>query len=298
LVNKADLRKKYSVKDEWVLPFEVVPIINIPEYGDVSAKKVYEDMKIKSQNDKDKLLKAKELVYNKGFYEGKLIIGPYKGKKIQEIKDTIKKELMETGHAINYAEPEGKVVSRSGDVCVVALTDQWYLSYGQDDWKQKVEEHVETKLETFGEGVKRALLSTIAWLKEWACSREFGLGTKLPWDEKFVIESLSDSTIYMAFYGVAHILQGGVLDGSKVGKVKPSQLTKEVWDFVMLKETPSETEVKELSKKSGIEEEVLVKMNREVNYWYPVDLRTSGKDLIQNHLTMFLYNHAAIFPKK
>ena len=31
---------------------------------------------------------------------------------------------------------------------------------------------------------------------------------------------------------------------------------------------------------------------------HPVDLRVSGKDLIQNHLTFFLYNHAAIFPKK
>lgn len=31
---------------------------------------------------------------------------------------------------------------------------------------------------------------------------------------------------------------------------------------------------------------------------YPVDLRVSGKDLIQNHLTFFLYNHATIFPRE
>ena len=35
------------------------------------------------------------------------------------------------------------------------------------------------------------------WLKEWACTHHFGTGTRLPWDEKWVIESLSDSTIYM-----------------------------------------------------------------------------------------------------
>lgn len=29
----------------------------------------------------------------------------------------------------------------------------------------------------------------------------------MPWDEQFLIESLSDSTIYMAYYTVAHILQ-------------------------------------------------------------------------------------------
>ena len=37
-------------------------------------------------------------------------------------------------------------------------------------------------------------------------------------------------------------------------------------------------------------------MRREFNYWYPVDLRVSGKDLIPNHLTYFIYNHAAIWP--
>jgi leucyl-tRNA synthetase len=40
-------------------------------------------------------------------------------------------------------------------------------------------------------------------------------GTKLPWDEKWLIESLSDSTIYMAFYTVAHLLQGGTFNGNE-----------------------------------------------------------------------------------
>jgi len=39
------------------------------------------------------------------------------------------------------------------------------------------------------------------------------LGTRLPWDEQWLIESLSDSTIYMAYYTVAHLLQGGNLRG-------------------------------------------------------------------------------------
>ena len=46
----------------------------------------------------------------------------------------------------------------------------------------------------------------IDWLKEWGCTRTQGLGTALPWDDKFLIESLSDSTIYMAYYTVAHFL--------------------------------------------------------------------------------------------
>jgi leucyl-tRNA synthetase len=37
-------------------------------------------------------------------------------------------------------------------------------------------------------------------------------------------------------------------------------------------------------------------MRREFEYWYPLDVRVSGKDLIQNHLTFFLYIHIALFP--
>ena len=71
----------------------------------------------------------------KGFYEGVMIVGDQKGKKVQEAKPLIKKALLEAGQAIAYYEPEGPVVSRSGDDCIVALVDQWYLDYGEESWK-------------------------------------------------------------------------------------------------------------------------------------------------------------------
>jgi hypothetical protein len=129
---------------------------------------------------------------------------------------------------------------------------------------------------------------TLSWLKEWACSRSFGLGTRLPWDPQFVIESLSDSTIYMAYYTFAHLLHNGSLDGSTRGVLAPEDLTDAVWDYVLLGAAaptaldPSKTAL-------------LARMKAEFEYWYPLDLRVSGKDLIQNHLTMSLYNHAAIW---
>lgn len=45
----------------------------------------------------------------------------------------------------------------------------------------------------------------------------------------------------------------------------------------------------------SIPEEKLLKLRNEFEYWYPMDLRVSAKDLIRNHLTMSLYNHAAIW---
>lgn len=47
-----------------------MPIIDVPDYGTLSAVTVCERLKIQSQNDRDKLQEAKEQVYLKGFYEG------------------------------------------------------------------------------------------------------------------------------------------------------------------------------------------------------------------------------------
>eukprot|EP01132_Coremiostelium_polycephalum_P006250 gene6250-7781_t len=291
LKNKAPLRAKFGVRDEWVLPFEVVSIIEIPGYSDTSAVKAYNELGIKSQNDKVLLAKAKDLLYLRGFNEGVMKVGDYAGQLIFNVKKLIKDDLVNTGRACNYSEPTSRVVSRSGDDCVVALTDQWYINYGEDDpeWRDQVLKNLNS-METYAAETKKKFEYSLGWLNQWACSRTFGLGTRLPWDEKFLIESLSDSTIYMAFYTIAHLLQGDI-NGSKPGTagVLPSQMTRAVWDYVLLDRPYPEG--------CGISKETLAPLKKEFNYWYPVDLRVSGIDLVQNHLTFFLYNHAAIFPQ-
>lgn len=179
-------------------------------------------------------------------------------------------------------------MSRSGDECVVALTDQWYLLYGEEEWKALSEECLKG-MELFNDEARHGFEHTLGWLNQWACSRSFGLGTRVPWDPQFLIESLSDSTIYMAFYTVVHLLQGGDMYGKSVGAVRPEDMTHAVWDYVFQEGPLPET---------NIPAELLQKMRTEFEYWYPFDLRVSGKDLIQNHLTFCIYNHTAMFPKE
>ncbi|CAN6457035.1 unnamed protein product [Victoria cruziana] len=286
---KPALRVKFGVKDEWVLPFEVIPIINIPEFGDKSAEKACVDLKIKSQNDKEKLAEAKRLTYLRGFTEGTMLVGEFKNKKVQEAKPLIRNMLLQTGQAVMYSEPEKKVMSRSGDECIVALTEQWYITYGEEEWKGKAEECL-TGMELYYDEARHGFEHTLSWLTKWACSRSFGLGTRLPWDEQFLVESLSDSTLCMAYYTIAHILQNGDMYGRAVSSVKPEQMTDEVWDYIFCGGV--------LPQSSGIHASLLEKMKQEFEYWYPFDLRVSGKDLIQNHLTFCIYNHTALFPKK
>jgi leucyl-tRNA synthetase len=64
LTKKQAFREKYGITDEMVLPFEPVPIIET-DIGNLAAVKMVEDMKIQSQNDREKLAEAKEIVYRK-----------------------------------------------------------------------------------------------------------------------------------------------------------------------------------------------------------------------------------------
>jgi len=192
-----------------------------------------------------------------------------------------------------YFEPESRVVSRTNDECVVAATDQWYLAYGEESWTAAVKEHIldEEKFNSYDPIAQSKYEYTADWLQEWACTRQFGLGTFLPWDKQWVIESLSDSTIYMAYYTIAHILQGednlnGEMSKSPNG-IDPADLTCEVFNYIYRK-APMPTD-------SKISPDVMEKCRKEFRYWYPMDLRVSAKDLIPNHLTMALYNHAAIW---
>lgn len=290
LKNKKPFRELYGIKDEMVLPFEPIPIIEVAEFGNLSAVKVCEDLKIVSQNDREKLALAKEKVYLKGFYDGKMLVKEYLGKRVNEVRKPIRDMLIRNGQAFIYMEPEKEVISRSGDSCVVALCDQWYLDYGNDTWKGQVKEAL-NRLETYSSETRGRFEMTLDWLHEHACSRTYGLGSKLPWDEGWLIESLSDSTIYMAYYTIAHLLQSGQLIGSDktspVG-IRPEQMTPEVWDYIFLgKDSCLES--------TTIPKETLSLLRNEFLYWYPMDLRSSGKDLVPNHLTFSLYHHCAIW---
>lgn len=147
LKNKKELLKKFGLTEEMVA-FDPVEIIKTAKYGNLTAVKLCEDFKIKSQNDKDLLAKAKEQAYNKGFYEGVMLVGNYKGEKVQDAKIKVKKDLIESGAACIYHEPDGLVVSRSGDECIVTYIDQWYLNYADEKWKERVANHVASNFKT------------------------------------------------------------------------------------------------------------------------------------------------------
>uniref|UniRef100_A0A146UV14 Leucine--tRNA ligase, cytoplasmic n=1 Tax=Fundulus heteroclitus TaxID=8078 RepID=A0A146UV14_FUNHE len=246
-----------------------IPIIEVPGLGSLSAPAVFARLGATEA--------AKEEVYLRGFNEGIMLVGEMKGARVRDARPVLRKRLIEAGDALAYSEPEAEVVSRSGDECVVALCAQWYIDYGEPGWKKQALAACE-RLETFSTESKNNLVGTIQQLHEHACSRSYGLGSRVPWDDQYLIESLTDSTIYMAYYTVAHILQGlDVADFSE-------EASDAMFDAVFLEER---------SGGGG----VVAAMQREFRFWYPVDLRCTGKDLLQNHIPYFIYTHCAIFPE-
>jgi len=288
-----DLRSEAKAKyygldlETMIAPFKAVPMIDIPGYGTLAAEVVCTRMGIKNQHDTKKLAEAKAEVYLKGFTSGVMTVGNHTGVKVSEAKKLIWNEAIKEGSAVAYSESDKPVVSRSGEDCVVALTDQWYLKYGEPEW-QATTRQVLQSMTMYQSG--KAFEEALDWLNQWACSRSFGLGTRLPWDPQYLIESLSDSTIYMAFYTVAHILQRGNIYGEAPpapGAIPPEAVNAEFWEHIFL-DGPA-------PKDGQIPSDVLATCRREFDFWYPMDLRVSGKDLIQNHLTFCLYTHASIW---
>lgn len=288
-----DLAKKaeyYGIKKEWVdLP--ILPVINTPTYGNLTAKALVEQLKISSPKDKNQLAEAKELAYKEGYYQGVMCYGDFTGDKVEVAKPKVRKQILDAGHGFVYAEPENKVMSRSADECVVSLMDQWYLDYGEATWRDQALQHVANTdgkgLETYNDGTKNGFEGVLNWLNQWACARTYGHGSKLPWDHEFMVESLSDSTIYMAYYTIAHYLHSDVFGQTQgLANVSAEQMTDDVWDYVFARGDIS----KEALEACKIPQTTLDKMRREFEYWYPVDVNVSGKDLIPNHLVSSLYS--------
>ena len=292
-----DLAKKaeyYGIQREWA-QLDIIPILKTPQYGDLTAKFLVEKMKINSPKDVKQLAEAKELAYKEGYYKGTMLIGDFKGDSVEVAKPKVKQALIQSGDAFEYAEPNGHVVSRSADECVTAYLGQWFLNYGENDpeWRDTVSKYVNSDLETYSTETQNGFEKNLEWLNRWACARTYGLGSKLPWDPKFLVESLSDSTIYMAYYTISYLLHTDLF-GAEPGvlPIKPVQMIDEVWDYIFYRSEDASS----ISEASHISKEHLDTLRAEFAYWYPLDMNSSGKDLIPNHLTFFLYIHLALFP--
>ena len=253
-----------------------IPLIKVEGYGEIPAQFAVEKAGIKNQMD-SRMDALTQEIYSAEFSKGKLF-EKYGGKPVRVARDEVAALMIEKYDSeIMYEFDQRPVICRCGNrVRVKILHDQWFLKYSDPAWKQQVSDHLGDMALVPSE-VRAEFDRTVGWLKDWACTRRVGLGTRFPWDTTQLIEPLSDSTIYMAYYTIAH----------KIREIDSKLLTPEVFDYIFLgKKSEDLPEKKKLDA-----------MRAEFLYWYPYNYRFSAKDLISNHLTFQIFHHVSIFPK-
>lgn len=263
---------------------KLISLIKVPEFGEFPAKEIVESMGIENQKD-PRAEEATKIVYRKEFHGGVLkeITGKYEGHAVSKIKDILTRDFISSNAGETFYEFSEPVVCRCGTPCVVNMVKgQWFLNYSNPEWKAKVYECL-SRMRIIPEEYRVEFENKIDWLKDKACARRKGLGTRLPFDKEWLIESLGDSTIYMSYYIIARFIESGDL--------KLENLTLSFFDYVLL----GKGDLAAVSADTGLSPELLKEIRRHFNYWYPVDLRSSGKDLVPNHLLFFLFHHVALF---
>lgn len=260
---KMDLEKLISMED--------------PE---MNVESLISKFNIKSLEDRDALVQTTQVLYKEEYYSGTMTdaVPEFSGQPASRTRDEIKRKLLTNNEAFILYETSRDAETRSGSKVIVAVVkDQWFIDYSDRKWKDETHRLIDNML-FLPEYVQKAFHDSIEWLKQRPCARTRGLGTRLPFDDKWVIESLSDSTLYPAVYTNTPELRKLYEEN---GSLDPNLLNRIFLD--------------RSDEKHSILEE---KAKTERAYWYGVDLRITAPAHISNHLSFYLMNHVAVFDPK
>jgi leucyl-tRNA synthetase len=286
----SDLKKDIAIQQKYGIATVVEPIKIIESEGYAGIPAAEAISKISASTDDshdntDRLEKATSELYSHEFYKGKMMhnTGKYAGKLVSAAKEEMKAEIVSRGFtSVMYELTNKPVRCRCGAECVVKLlNDQWFLNYGDKNWKSLAHKCIQN-MDIVPSDIRQEFDYVVDWLRERACARRSGLGTKLPWDPEWIIESLSDSVIYMAYYMIAKYVNDKTIPDNET-------ISDSFFDYVLF----GQGNVKQVAKESGVPS--IEKIRNEFQYFYPVDSRHSGRDLVPNHLSFFIFNHVAIF---
>ncbi|RLF51931.1 MAG: leucine--tRNA ligase, partial [Thermoplasmata archaeon] len=237
---------------------EPITIIDVEGYGTNPAKEACEALGIKSQTETEKLDLATEEVYKKEFHTGYLNenCGRYAGIKVSDIKDEVKNELIAQNDAVVMREFSEEVVCRCGSKVVIKqIPDQWFIKYSDEKLTMDSKKHVET-MNIYPVEYKNEMPGVLDWFDDRACIRKGSwLGTEFPFKKGWVIEPISDSTLYPAYYVISRYVNNK--------RILPGEMTEEFFDYVFLgRGEPLKPIWREIK--------------NDFDYWYPVDINLGG----------------------
>lgn len=278
--------ERYGISRDVIDSVAPISIISMKGYGEFPAQDITERMGIKEADD-PRLDEAKKQVYKDGYHLGimKDICGEFAGMRVEEAKDRMKQAMMDSGEADVFYDLSEEVVCRCGcRVVIKRIDDQWFIDYGNEELTRKTSDHCRTMAINPVE-YHNNLHAVLKWFRERACVRLGNwLGTRFPFDERWIIEAISDSTLYPVYYLVSMYANDG--------RIAPEQMTEAFFDHVILGKGDRD----EVSEECGVAAALLDQIRDDVLYWYPLDLNLGGKEHMTVHFPAFLKNHVAIVP--
>lgn len=280
------LAEEYGISRELIDSVVPISIISMNGYGEFPAKDVIERMGITGPGD-SKLADAKKQVYKDGYHTGKMkeSCGPFAGMRVEEAKEKIKQTMIDSREAETFHDLTEEVVCRCGQpVHIKRIDDQWFIDYGNKEVTESTSKHCRD-MEIYPQEYQDNVHGVLNWFRERACVRQGNwLGTRFPFDEKWIVEAISDSTLYPLYYVISMYANDG--------RIKAEQMSEDFFDYVIL----GKGDVSEISEKTGISADLLDTIRGDVLYWYPLDVNLGGKEHMTVHFPVFLMNHMAILP--
>ncbi len=271
--------KKFNLDPLEVRAIKVIPIISTKKLGEDAGVKIIEENKVKNQEDK-RLHDLTQDVYKEGFHSGVLLdtCGKYSGMRVIEAKDKMKQELLDSGDADIMYDLSEEVTCRCGErVIIKKIDDQWFIKYSDNDLTKKSKEHTKT-MNILPKQYRDNVSGVLDWFQDRACARLGSwLGTKLPFDDKWTVEPISDSTLYPIYYIVSKYVNEG--------NISADELDESFFDYVFLG-------------KGKAKKKIWEEIRKDVLYWYPLDINLGGKEHQTVHFPVFIMNHVGILPKE
>jgi leucyl-tRNA synthetase len=190
----------------------------------------------------------------------------------------MKQKMLDSGQADTMQDLTEEVVCRcGGPVIIKKVEDQWFIKYSDEELKEKTKGHV-TSMSVYPNDYKENLPSVLDWFKDRPCVRMGKwLGTRFPFDDKWIIEPIADSTLYPAYYIISKY--------ANEKKITPEEMDESFFDYVFLG-------------KGNPKNELWEKIRKDFEYWYPLDINLGGKEHQTVHFPPFLINHVGILNQR
>ncbi|MFO8051531.1 MAG: leucine--tRNA ligase [Thermoplasmatota archaeon] len=280
-------KNPFDLDPETVLQLEPITLIQArKEHTEDPAGLICREMDIEDQHEDEKLEKATKAIYKEEFHSGVLMSNcqDYAGLRVSQIKDTLRVDFIDMGLADVFYEFSEPVVCRSGDDVVIRrIPDQWFIKYSDEEWTEMSRDWAR-QMNITPDEYKRDLPAVLEWFGDRACIRKGSwLGTEFPFKKGWIIEPISDSTLYPAYYIISKYVNSGELP--------VEWMDDDLFDMVLRGEG-------DMSKIPEERRELVRRMRKDFLYWYPLDVNLSGKEHKTVHFPVFLMNHVALLEKE